>query len=95
MQKMKLRLDDLRIDSFSTSDAKGEHGTVHGHDCVTCTNACNCNGTAATDCGCGSNTCYCGTAYTDCGDCELSRDGGNYLTCAVECFSHYTDCHRC
>ncbi len=32
MNKLKLRLEDLRIDSFGTASAEREKGTVRGHD---------------------------------------------------------------
>lgn len=31
MQKIRLDLDALRVDSFETDAATGAHGTVHGH----------------------------------------------------------------
>lgn len=30
MKKLSLKIEDLRIDSFATHTADGEHGTVHG-----------------------------------------------------------------
>ncbi|HEU4455521.1 MAG TPA: hypothetical protein VFR81_20830 [Longimicrobium sp.] len=32
MKKLRLRLEDLRIDSFGTAEAQNEKGTVHGAD---------------------------------------------------------------
>jgi hypothetical protein len=31
MEKLKLVMDELRVDSFATSEAGGERGTVNGH----------------------------------------------------------------
>jgi hypothetical protein len=32
MRKMKLQLDDLRVESFATAEATTHRGTVRGHD---------------------------------------------------------------
>ena len=32
MRKLELRMDALEVESFPTGGARGEAGTVHGHD---------------------------------------------------------------
>jgi hypothetical protein len=67
MRKLKLRMDDLRVDSFDTARAPGAAGTVRGHDgtaegggsrtvCEVATCETNC-----------FNTCYDGCTYADTG----------------------------
>ncbi|HEX8696693.1 MAG TPA: hypothetical protein VF746_30020 [Longimicrobium sp.] len=34
MGKLRLRLDDLKVDSFDAGDGRGRSGTVRGHDTV-------------------------------------------------------------
>ena len=76
MIKLRLTLDDLHIDSFSTTPVKRANGTVYGEQC-TCPTACtcpgcptcdaSCNGTCATcDASCNGtcgDSCDCGTVY--------------------------------
>jgi hypothetical protein len=74
MKKLKLDLDNLRVDSFDLTPAKdsGGRGTVVAQydtcDTCTCYSAC---GTCPTCCG----TCY----YTDCGTCP--QDWSCCATC--------------
>ena len=96
MKKMKLSLDDLKVESFQTTpDAgEGEKGTVFGYltqdltICDTC-DTCNasCNGTCNASCGgtCG-NTCN-GTCHASCGGtCDASCNGGcGGVTCPEMC----------
>jgi hypothetical protein len=94
MGKIRLELDALSVESFSTAPDKGDRdGTVFGHlppdtyavycsDGRTCyMDTCEACGTAATDCG----TCAtaCGTCATDCG------------TCATACGTCDTYCGTC
>jgi len=78
MHKLRLQLEELRIDSFSTTPVKREKGTVFGEQC-TCPTACtcpgcptcdaSCNGTCGATCdascygSCGGDSCDCGTVY--------------------------------
>ncbi len=42
MRKIRLKLDDLAVDSFNTGDRDGKHaGTVHAHDATTIADGCN------------------------------------------------------
>jgi hypothetical protein len=80
MHKLKLRLEDLRIDSFTTTEVRREKGTVYGEQC-TCHTACTCPGCPTCDASCNgtcggscngtcdascNGTCGCGTADYSC-----------------------------
>jgi hypothetical protein len=71
MAKLKLQLEDLTIDSFDTSPAKKEKGTVFGEQCTCWTY-------------CGQNTCPgCPTCGNTCnGTCDASACNG---TCDASC----------
>lgn len=92
MKKIKLDVDALRVESFSTSASPATKGTVEGFmppvTLWTCPEA-GCEPDTTTGGGTGG-----GETDAGCGG-YLSADGGNAFTCAVDCFSHYTDCHRC
>ena len=70
MRKLRLQLEDLRIDSFDTTSVQREKGTVFGEQC-TCYTQCTCPGCP---------TCYAscnGTCDASCnGTCDASCDGG-------------------
>lgn len=98
MSKLKLQLDDLAVDSFTTSEAAGRLGTVQAH---------NNNTWAGQTCGaeftCGPETCghrYCvlgtdpvncaGTGPASCAGCGPATVGcptGGALSC-VGCTTH-------
>jgi hypothetical protein len=70
MNKLRLTLEDLRIDSFSTTPVKKEKGTVYGEQC-TCPTACTCPGCPTCDASCN------GTCAASCnGTCDASCNGG-------------------
>ncbi|HET7229864.1 MAG TPA: pinensin family lanthipeptide [Longimicrobium sp.] len=76
MRKLKLQLDSLEVESFSTDEVKEEIGTVHAHVSLACTNAPNgttCNGNATCD---GAYTC----------DGEYTC---NYKSCDGVCGTYY------
>jgi hypothetical protein len=79
MNKLKLRLEDLQIDSFSTTQVRKEKGTVYGELC-TCYTQCTCPGCP---------TCYAscnGTCDASCnGTCDASCDGTCGGTGAASC----------
>jgi hypothetical protein len=88
MHKLKLTLEDLQIDSFTTTSVKKEKGTVYGEQC-TCQTACtcpgcptcdaSCNGTCGATCNgtCGAS-CGCATWDYSCESCQLTC--GNWQT---------------
>ena len=70
MNKLKLRMDDLHVDSFDTTAAQAPAGTVFGEQC-TCYTNCTCPGCPTCDASCngtcdGAATCLntCDGAYT-------------------------------
>ena len=83
MNKLKLQLDDLRVDSFDTTAAEKAKGTVFGEQC-TCYTNCTCPGCPSCDATC-PNTC----AYT-CDDDSCGYTCAAYDTCARTCNYNYT-----
>jgi hypothetical protein len=70
MRKLAMKLDDLQVESFTTSSAAAQRGTVAGHDLtnqVTCGPSCGCPPSAEctygtcpfqeTDTSCRANNC--------------------------------------
>ena len=87
MEKLRLRLDDLRVDSFETVKRESEKGTVFGEQCTCWTQ-------------CGQNTCPgCPTCGASCnGTCEYSCNGTCYETCGNSCWgtcNEYTCAWTC
>jgi hypothetical protein len=71
MRKLKLHLEDLRIDSFTTTPAEKPKGTVFGEQC-TCYTQCTCPG--------------CPTCYASCnGTCDASCNGSCGASCDASC----------
>lgn len=79
VQKLKLQLDDLRVETFDTVPVQKVKGTVFGEQC-TCYTECTCPGCATCEescdgtCGwsCSPSNCgdpSCGTACESCYDC--------------------------
>jgi hypothetical protein len=90
MRKLKLHLDDLRIDSFSTTPAEKPKGTVFGEQC-TCYTQCTCPGCPTCDASCdGTCNASCnGTCDASCnGTCGTSYEATCYYvnTCGDTCF---------
>ena len=83
MQKLRLRLEDLRIASFATTPVEKAKGTVFGEQC-TCYTNCTCPGCPTCDASC-NGTCEatpCGTCDYSCGGtCDASCNG----TCDASC----------
>jgi hypothetical protein len=75
VNKLKLRLDDLLVDTFQTTSAAKEKGTVFGEQC-TCYTNCTCPGCPTCDYTCGQS---CG------GSCEYSCNGSCVETCHNSC----------
>jgi hypothetical protein len=90
MPKLKLRLDDLQVDTFQTTTVRKGKGTVFGEQC-TCQTQCTCPGCP---------TCYAscnGTCDASCnGSCECPVDAtyGDtcYDSCAVSCATCQFSC---
>ncbi len=91
----KLRLEDLRIESFSVEEPEPQRGTVQGHltfpDCDTDLSIC-CGSWEGT---CGGPTCdFMHTCATPCGGSyptiECSAGPGGDPTCDMTCAQHYT-----
>jgi hypothetical protein len=73
--KLKLNLNELRVDSFNTSGAEQKNGTVFGEQC-TCYTNCTCPG--------------CPTCYASCnGTCNASCNGTCYDYTCADCDSDY------
>jgi hypothetical protein len=93
MRKLKLQLEDLMIDSFTTTPAEKAKGTVFGEQC-TCYTACTCPGCPTCYASCGGScdaTCN-GTCGATCdwscgGTCEYSCNGD---TCVAGCETYAT-----
>ena len=81
MHKLKLQLDDLMVDSFTTEPVRREKGTVFGEQC-TCYTACTCPGCPTCDASC-NGTCG-GTCGASCnGTCDASCNGTCDWACAT------------
>ena len=79
MKKLKLHLEDLRIDSFQTSPPEKPKGTVFGEQC-TCWTQCTCPGCPTCDASCN------GTCGASCnGTCAASCGGTCDYTCGNTC----------
>jgi hypothetical protein len=97
MQKLKLRLEDLQVDTFQITAARREKGTVFGEQC-TCYTQCTCPGCPTCDASC-NGTCNCpggtggGTGNASCDfTCEASCNGTCDDTCAGSCASCQFSC---
>lgn len=83
MKKLRLRMDDLRVESFATLGGPAQpRGTVRGHEpTVMCSGTC----TANPDC---TDVFACET-YGDCtlaGSCEGTCGNSCDVTCQVSCY---------
>jgi hypothetical protein len=76
MNKLKLHLEDLRIDSFQTTSGEKPEGTVFGEQC-TCYTQCTCPGCPTCDASC-NGTCD-ATCDVSCND--------TCASCAVTCYA--------
>jgi hypothetical protein len=77
MHKLKLQLENLRVDTFETMPARNGRGTVHGEQC-TCYTQCSCPGCPTCDASC-NGTC----AASNCGGCDISIVGGTKCECGA------------
>ena len=80
MNKLKLQLEDLQVDTFQTTSAEKPKGTVFGEQC-TCYTQCTCPG--------------CPTCYASCnGSCDASCNGTCNCsgdTCDASCYGSCVD----
>jgi hypothetical protein len=96
MNKLKLNLDELSVESFDTTRAEKEKGTVFGEQCTcytqctcpgcpTCANYNTCNATCGATCAntCDDATCVgCGgTDYSACDCTQYDATCNGYGTC--------------
>jgi hypothetical protein len=83
MNKLTLRLDDLRVDTFHVDSAPKQKGTVFGEQC-TCYTQCTCPGCPTCDASCnGSCDATCNESCE--GTCEQSCRGTCFATCDFNC----------
>jgi hypothetical protein len=80
MNKLKLQMDDLRVDSFETTPAAKEKGTVFGEQC-TCPTQCTCPGCPTCDQSCNGTCGGVSCAYS----CDYSCQVG---TCVETCANY-------
>jgi hypothetical protein len=86
MHKLRLTLEDLQIDSFSTTPVRRAKGTVYGEQC-TCPTACTCPGCPTCDASC-NGSCE-GSCHDTCGEtCEYSC--GDTCVGGCETYNGYT-----
>ncbi|HEU0298007.1 MAG TPA: hypothetical protein VFR37_01105 [Longimicrobium sp.] len=93
MRKLTLALEDLAVESFDTSPAVREKGTVFGEQQCTCQSVCSCPGCPTCDVTC-PNTCddlTCAvTCYNTCDDytCETCQGPScQHTQCASEVYT--------
>jgi hypothetical protein len=98
MDKLRLHLDDLAVDSFDTTCQAKEKGTVFGEQC-TCYTVCTCPGcpTCAATCAqtCDDATCpQCPTCAASCnGTCAgATCEGTCGGTCDASCYGSCWNC---
>ncbi|HEX5869898.1 MAG TPA: hypothetical protein VFY65_05775 [Longimicrobium sp.] len=85
MRKLRLQLDDLRIDTFDTTAPQRARGTVFGEQC-TCWTQCGqntCPGCPTCDASC-NGTCA-GSCNGTCASCDASCNGTCDWTCDYTC----------
>ena len=91
--KLTLNLEDLSVDTFDTTAAAKEKGTVFGEQC-TCWTNCTCPGCPSCDATCPAtcyNTCDDDTCANSCGGgCNYSDACNTWQPCPT---AHYTYCN--
>lgn len=96
MKKLRLQLDDLLVDSFQTTAAKKEKGTIFGQEC-TCYTNCTCPGcpTCAASCNGTCNGSCNGTCYSCDYTCDEScAECGTFLSCEETGVANGTCCFQ-
>lgn len=95
MKKLRLAVDDLRVDSFVTAESGDGRGTVHAHVSCRCTNAegGTCGGTDSCNGGATCDTDCSGVTYVDSCPCEPDTYNPSCdWTCVETC---HTQCVGC
>ena len=103
MKKLKLDLDDLRVESFATAPGGDAKGTVVGYATepvwTVCYFTCNvtCNGAETCDtCGGGGQTDLdCGSGYYTCPTCDFTCDDYSCQMTGDGCACNYTEGAGC
>jgi hypothetical protein len=91
MNKLKLNLENLAVESFDTTPAAlgKDGGTVFGQQC-TCYTQCTCPGCPTCDASCN------GTCNASCnGTCGATCDASCYGTCGGTCATWDASCDTC
>lgn len=101
MKKLRLALDDLTVESFSTDEVFIPAGTVHGHldtegECNTADLSCTCANPCPSDGYATIDAALCGTAYATACNCGSSQTV-NALSCAGTgiCCGGHSEFSRC
>ena len=100
MKKLRLQLEDLRIDSFTTTPMEKERGTVFGEQC-TCYTACTCPGCPSCDASCGGTCASCAAScngtcdgctgtVADTEECSWDSCGGGRTCYEYTCYGFQT-----
>jgi hypothetical protein len=90
MNKLKLKLDDLQVDTFQTTSAQKQKGTVFGEQC-TCWTQCGqntCPGCPTCDASCNGTCASCAASCN--GTCGASCDYSCGATCGASCESCFS-----
>ena len=100
--KLKLRLDDLQVDTFQTTSAPKQKGTVFGEQCTcytqctcpgcpSCANYATCDASCNGTCGASCNGTCGATCDASCyGSCDYSCDCASDATCDYTCAGYVT-----
>jgi hypothetical protein len=95
MHKLNLSLDDLHVESFTTSDGAGPRGTVQGHQYDTAVLTCHLTGGCCGSESDGYGTCNCPTrdgCQRPSTSCEYNQTVGEY---SCYCLYARTDARAC
>jgi hypothetical protein len=81
--KLRLKLDDLQVDTFQTTSTEKQKGTVFGEQC-TCYTQCTCPGCPTCDASC-NGSCDASCNGTCAATCNASCNGTCDYTCDYSC----------
>jgi hypothetical protein len=94
MKKLKLRLDDLRVDTFATTQVEKAKGTVFGEQCTCQSYDYACLATGDESCDAASCAGTCDAAFTcedSCVDCTCQASCGGQTCGYFTCRGWYTN----